>query len=78
MQHKAIIIIPVYSNKISQWEELSLQQCVTILGRHHIAFMAPQNLDITPLQTISGIDDVVRFDDKYFVDLAGYNSLMLS
>ncbi|WP_300704591.1 DUF5672 family protein [Bacteroides sp.] len=78
MQHKAIIIIPVYSNKISHWEELSLRQCVTVLGRHHIVFMAPQNLDITPMQTISGIDSIVRFDDSYFIDVAGYNRLMLS
>lgn len=74
------IIIPIYKNTIDEDELLSLKQCVTILGKYPITFVAPLSLDmagyIPYLDTVNYT--IKRFDDHFFKNIRGYNALMLN
>lgn len=71
---KVAIVIPVYKNKLSKTEELSLNQCVKILGNYDIIFACPSGLN--PIYQRSGMK-TEEFDIDYFQDIQGYNKLML-
>lgn len=71
-----IIIIPIYKEQLNSLETLALQQCFDVLGLHHIIAIKPTSLSTAhynyPFQ------EVISFDDSYFMNIAGYNRLMLS
>ncbi|MBO7213161.1 MAG: hypothetical protein J6U99_01215, partial [Rikenellaceae bacterium] len=70
--NRVVVVIPTYRNELSEWEKLSLEQCVKVLSKnHHIKIVAPEGIDSHGLQ-------VERFDSKFFDGLAGYNKLMLA
>ena len=71
---KVVVVIPVYKNKLSKIDELSLNQCVKILGHYDIIFACPTGLN--PIYQQSGIK-TEEFDTDYFQDIQGYNKLML-
>lgn len=68
------VVIPVYKNKLSEIEELSLNQCIKILGGHDIIFASPRGL--SPKYKRSDFK-TEEFDTDYFQDMHGYNKLML-
>jgi hypothetical protein len=74
----AIVVIPVYKPQLDYLEEISLKQCVAVLGRYPIAFVCPQSLDTSQYTAYAPTARLERFDDNYFKDIAGYNNLMLS
>lgn len=78
VMHKVIIVIPIYKVSLSEFEEIALQQCISILGHYTIVFIAPESLNTDTLEDTYGIHTVVRFKDDYFKGLEGYNRLMLS
>ncbi|MBO5710444.1 MAG: hypothetical protein J6R62_02855 [Rikenellaceae bacterium] len=70
--NRVVVVIPTYRNELSEWEKLSLEQCVKVLSKNHdIKIVAPEGIDSHGLQ-------VERFDSKFFDGLAGYNKLMLA
>lgn len=71
---KVAVVIPIYKNKLSKNEEVSLSQCIKILGDHDIIFAGPK--DLMPKYQNSGIKNE-GFDASYFLDISGYNKLML-
>ena len=76
MSHAAVII-PVYKNELSEYEIISLKQCVKVLSNHSLFFVSPSELDLSviPLNKDFRIE---RFNKEYFNGLRGYNRLMLS
>jgi len=74
MSASVVIIIPIHHADLTSDERRSIQQCLTVLGRYPIRFVAPQSLVQTDFPDIP----VERFDDTCFTDLAAYNLLMLS
>lgn len=82
---KCSIVIPLYKEyNLSKESELaSLKQVSQILGRYPITLIHPENLNLEPFIQIiqrAGATNVKNesFDRKYFVNIAGYNSLLLS
>ena len=71
---KVAIVIPVYKNKLSKIEELSLNQCLEVLGDHEIIFACPHGLN--PKYRSKNVE-IEEFDVSYFQDIQGYNRLML-
>ncbi len=66
------VVIPLYRNELSHWEQLSLARCKEVLGtKHDIIVVAPEGIDSHGLHA-------EHFDKKYFDGLKGYNKLMLS
>ncbi|WP_459188372.1 DUF5672 family protein [Parabacteroides sp. APC149_11_2_Y6] len=73
-----VIIIPIYRVALNEFEQIALQQCISVLGHYPIVFIAPKSLHTKELEQTYGIHTVIRFKDDYFRGLDGYNHLMLS
>ena len=73
------IVIPIYKNKLYEYESISLAQCFNILSRYPIFIIKPESLDVSSIQQQYPQVSIKSFDDDYFNDgLYGYNKLMLS
>jgi hypothetical protein len=48
---KVAIVIPIYKSQLNPEEEISLLQCMKVLGKHPIRFVAPASLDLSFLST---------------------------
>ncbi|WP_100616107.1 DUF5672 family protein [Confluentibacter citreus] len=78
MQEKLVtIIIPIYKVNLSQTEQMSLNQCIKVLGDFDIVFVQPEKLDSSTIN-FGGKIRTELFPDYYFENVYGYNRLMLS
>jgi len=77
-----IVVIPVYKNKLSQGEQISLRQCCQVLAKHPICLVTHDGLDSTEYERIANENGVrllrENFDAHYFSGIPGYNALMMS
>ncbi|GAA4334367.1 hypothetical protein GCM10023149_41690 [Mucilaginibacter gynuensis] len=75
---EAVIIIPFYKTTLTAYENIALDRCFKTLSRHNIIAIKPRSLTMpaeTGQYTFTG---VVSFDDDFFVNIQGYNRLMMS
>ncbi len=72
---KVAIIIPTYKEVLTNDELYSLKRCRTILKDFPIIFVAPNHLS---LDNYVKNEIVIKFDDKYFESIQGYNQFMMS
>ena len=75
---RVAVVIPVYKPKPTDYELISLTQCLRVLGTYSIYLAAPQSLDISFYREFSPTLQCRTFDDAYFSDIQAYNRLMLS
>ncbi|GAA3975366.1 DUF5672 family protein [Mucilaginibacter dorajii] len=82
ISNPAAVIIPIYKLLPDKNEVLSMNQCFRVLSRYDIIFIAPETLDIAFYSNECNQHGInfreVRFADRYFSGIAGYNQLMLS
>lgn len=81
MPADCVILIPVYREKMDQYQRISLNRCFSILGRYPIRIIAPDSLDLEEYyQLFNGSADfaAVRFHRKYFRSPQTYNRLLKS
>jgi hypothetical protein len=73
------ILIPIYKESLNEYESQSVTQCIKILSDYTIHFICSNELDITLYEaTFPEIINYSFFDQNYFKDVSGYNSLLLS
>ncbi len=72
------IIIPIYQEKLSHTEEISLSQGMAILGHYPVLIIKPKSLNINYLQEKYPQIKFENFDDAYFKSTLSYNRLLLS
>jgi hypothetical protein len=73
---KVAVVIPIYKNSLTEIEQISLGQCLSILGNHPILFVAPKSLDLRFLMKWKKEIDSIRFSDHYFQSTKTYNQLL--
>lgn len=76
------VVIPIYTNKLSDYELLSLKHNTDILKSHPIALVAPDNLNIDNItdQLSNKNIEITRVSEEYLGirnGISGYNRLML-
>ena len=71
------IVIPIYKERADTDDCIALKQAFNVLKNHPITFVHPKSLDITAYKSF-GDANFKAFDDRFFKDIRGYNSLMLS
>lgn len=77
VRKQCIVVFPVYKS-INEIERECLEQAVIMTEEFTKVFIAPDSLILDDsFASLSNID-VIRFPDKYFEGIAGYNELMLS
>ena len=78
----AIVIIPVYKELMSNYEEISFRQCLKILNKYPISIICPHSLNVEYYVHVSKDYNITLnvnyFDSAYFCNIDGYNRLMLS
>ena len=76
------IVIPIYKDKLSEYEITSLKQCCAILGKYSIIFITHEKLDCSVYNSICDGNNVSYryeyFKKKYFSSISSYNALLLS
>lgn len=78
---KVCVIIPVYTEQISAFEQISMDQCFNILGDYPIFFIIPKRLETFirgNLYIVQNKAKYITFDDAFFSDIPAYNRLMKS
>ncbi|WP_316830694.1 DUF5672 family protein [Pedobacter aquatilis] len=75
---KVAVIIPFYKSDISDYENISLQQCKKILADHDIIIIKPENLALPQIAKDLPVSKTVSFHPGFFESISGYNQLMLS
>ncbi|MGY5847473.1 DUF5672 family protein [Salegentibacter sp. HM20] len=73
---KVAVVIPVYKSALSHSEELSLKQCLKILGDFRIIFACPKGFDRENFKNLN--ISFSEFSPDYFKSISDYNRLMLS
>lgn len=72
------VVIPVYKSALTEYERISLRQCVRVLGHYPIVLVAPHSLDVSAYREFGKGFELRTFDDSFFTDIQAYNKLMLS
>lgn len=72
------VVLPVYKTQLTDYETISLTQCLRTLGNYPIFLAAPHSLNVSAYKKIGPALQVRTFDDSYFNSIDGYNRLMLS
>lgn len=81
MPTQTAVVIPIYQSTLSDAERFSVANAVTVLARHDVYLIGPERLGAwlnTYAQTLGRPVAVCLFADHYFVNIEGYNRLMLS
>jgi len=76
---KACVVIPIYQEAASPYEQIAMDQCFSVLHQHAIYFVIPSRLEVfiqTSRYVLSGQASYVTFDDAFFKDIPGYNRLL--
>lgn len=79
-QLPVVVVVPLYTTRLSAEDLMSLKRTVRVLGHHDLAIACPEGLDLSPLDEVvaPARPRVVRFPAEYFAGVEGYNRLMLS
>lgn len=72
------IVVPIYKQSITEYEEISFKQLFKILGKHEITIIKPTSLDLNQMLNNYPTCKIESFSDHYFAGIAGYNKLMMS
>ena len=77
-----IILIPIYKQTMTVWENKSFRQCLKVLGKHKIGIFTFEDLDTNRYSQIAKefniCIDYYYFNKTYFSSVKGYNKLMLT
>ena len=77
-----IIVIPIYKEKLTELERVSLVRCCKILGKYNISLVCPSGLDIKEysdfLDKFGTRFNMEEFDKSFFESTKTYNLLLLS
>lgn len=79
---KTVVIIPLYKEKLTEMERISLVQCCKVLDKHDISLVCPSGLNIGEYASIFNNLSVKfqtqEFDKSFFESTKTYSLLMLS
>lgn len=77
-KQRIIVLVPVYKDKPAEHELLSIARAETVLRDYSLAFVAPEQLDVSAYQTAFPGFSVCRFADNYFTNVKAYTRLLVS
>ncbi|MCE6989178.1 DUF5672 family protein [Dyadobacter sp. CY323] len=72
------VVIPVYKSSLTEYEEISLAQCVSVLSDYPIKIAKPRGLTLDSILAKYPNIELVSFDDHCFKGIDAYNKLLIS
>lgn len=76
--YSCAVVIPIYKTHPNSDEVFSIKKSLLNLTDNDVYWVAPESLDISYYTNEFKVSNVVRFDDKHFTDISGYNRLLVS
>lgn len=79
--NKVKIIIPIYRTELNQNEIMALDNNINKLSEHPIAFIIPENLDISEISAKYPKVEIIQVSDEWLGTkngIDGYNRMMMS
>jgi hypothetical protein len=74
---QVVIVIPMYRDYLSAYEEISLNQCFKVLGNYKVIVIKPRSLKLTVLNNYPAIT-YKSFNDNCFLGVDAYSQLLMS
>lgn len=78
MKEEVAVVVPIYRDQLSEYEEISLRSIVAVLGKHPLVFVKPASLKLENVGKRFPQLREENFDAAFFTDIHAYNTLMLS
>jgi hypothetical protein len=81
-RNDVVVLIPVYKDKLSYYEQISVKQCARILSNYSIRLVTHNGVDLQ--ETVNLFEEETKeiqietFAKNYFQDISGYNRLLMS
>ncbi|MGV3599602.1 MAG: DUF5672 family protein [Dyadobacter fermentans] len=72
------VVIPVYQANLTEAEQMSLRQCMNVLGNYPVVIVKPAGLDLSAFQQQYPLLTFQSFDNSFFTGVDAYNRLMVS
>ncbi|HLF46084.1 MAG TPA: DUF5672 family protein, partial [Chitinophagaceae bacterium] len=81
-EKNVVVVIPLYSFELSETEKKTLKHNLTILKKHPVVFLKPENLQLSLPELLPGFEidqpvGFISFANKYFISPQHYNKLLL-
>lgn len=81
MKKTVAVVIPVYKEKLNNFEIISLRQLIKILGKYTIYIVAPKQINLDEYEKYFITNSkfkTIFFDKKYFTNRKTYSNLLVS
>lgn len=77
---KSVVVIPLYTADLRDFELISLKQTLTVLEKYTFIIVCPEDLNISKLSYLfDKVNyEIKRFNNQYFDCISGYNKFCLS
>lgn len=75
--YNSVVVIPIYKQYLTNYERISLTQCIRVLGNYPIYILKPDGLDLSFLSCFKYEWGVASFPDEFFRSPSTYNRLLL-
>jgi len=72
------VVIPVYQASMTGAEQMSLRQCMNVLGNYPVIVVKPAALDLSAFKQQYPSLTFQSFDNSFFTGVDAYNRLMVS
>ena len=72
------VVIPVYQANLTEAEQMSLRQCMHVLGNYPVIIVKPESLDLSAFRQQYPSLIFQSFDNSFFTNVDAYNRLMVS
>lgn len=72
------VVIPIYRQRLTNNESLSLKQCLSVLKDYPIIAIHPQSLDLATTDYGGLLPNTIDLPDNNFASLRSYNKMVLS
>lgn len=72
------VVVPVYTDKLTPYEIISLNRLNEVLGSYQVVFVLPQSLSREKFTAACPSAQFESFPDSYFDGIKAYNTLMMS
>ena len=71
------VVIPIYRQRLTNNESLSLKQCLSVLKDYPIIAIHPQSLDLATTDYGGLLPNTIDLPDNNFASLRSYNKMVL-
>lgn len=74
--NRCVVVIPLYKEFLSTYEQISLMQCNKVLKQYKKVFICPQGLNYSSYEDLLN-GEVKYYSQEFFRSVESYNDLML-